>query len=157
MKTNFTLFITALFLAAIWWGWEWPYIAKLMPVYVAALPGFALVLVQLYRDATGWETRQHNLAGAIEMDETHDGLVDKQLELRRTLTFFAWFVGGAAGIWLLGIVMSLPLLVLLYAYLEGRESLVTSLIIGGAAYAVIWGLFEYVLEMRWPPGLLFGY
>jgi hypothetical protein len=24
-------------------------------------------------------------------------------------------------------------------------------------YGVIWGLFEYTLEMRWPPGALFGY
>jgi hypothetical protein len=157
MKANLSLFIAALFLGAIWWGWDWPYIAKLMPIYVAALPGFALVLVQLYRDATGWEARQRDLSGAIEMDETHGGLVNKQLELRRTLIFFVWFVGGAAAIWLLGIVISLPLLVFLYAYFEGRESLLTCLVMGGFAYAVIWGLFEYVLETRWPPGLLLGY
>jgi hypothetical protein len=30
-------------------------------------------------------------------------------------------------------------------------------IMGVCGYAVIWGLFEYSLQMRWPPGLLIGY
>ena len=156
MTANFTLFLIVIFVGAIWWGWEWPYIAKLMPVYVAALPGLALALLQLYRDATAWEARQAR-SGAIEMDETHDVSVDKQTEIRRTLAFFGWFIGGALGIWLIGIVYSLPLLVFAYALIDGRESLQTSLIMGACAYALIWGLFEYTLEMRWPPGLLIGY
>jgi hypothetical protein len=70
---------------------------------------------------------------------------------------FAWFVGGAASIWLLGIVITLPLLVFLYAYVDGGEKLPTSLVVAGCADAVISGLFEYTLEMRWPSGLLFAY
>lgn len=158
MTANFALCIIVLFVAAIWWGWEWPYIAKLMPVYVVAIPGLSLALVQLYREATGWEARQARLTGAIDMDETHDASsIDKQTELRRTLLFFAWFIGGALGIWLIGIVYSLPLLTFSYALIEGREKLRTSLVMGACAYAVVWGLFEYTLEMRWPPGMLIGY
>ncbi|MGH7929134.1 MAG: hypothetical protein ACREQV_15200, partial [Candidatus Binatia bacterium] len=66
MAANFTLFLTAIFLGAIWWGWEWPYIAKLMPIYVAAIPGLILALVQIGREASGWEKRQENRAGSIE-------------------------------------------------------------------------------------------
>ena len=158
MTANFTLVLVVVFVGAIWWGWEWPYIAKLMPVYVAAIPGLLLALLQLYRDATGWENQQRAAAHeAIDMDETHGGIADKQLEMRRTLIFFAWFIGAAAGIWLLGIVITLPLLVFLYALVDGREKLLTSLVMGGVAYAVISGLFEYTLEMRWPPGILIGY
>ena len=158
MTANFTLFFAAIFIGAIWWGWEWPYIAKLMPIYVAAIPGLLLVLFQLYRDGTGWEKRRSAEADRnIDMDETHSGLDDKQVELRRTIIFFAWFIGAVASIWLLGIVITLPLLVFLYAYVDGREKFLTSLVMGGLAYAVISGLFEYTLEMRWPAGLLFGY
>jgi hypothetical protein len=152
-----TLFMVVVFAAAIWWGWEWPYIAKLMPVYVAALPGLVLALAQLFRDASRWEVRQAGVGGGIDMDDSHRGVGDKQVELRRTLGFFAWFIGGALGIWLLGIIYSLPLLVFLYALIDGKEKLSTSVIMGVCAYALIWGLFEYVLEMRWPPGLLIGY
>jgi hypothetical protein len=139
---------------AIWAGWEWPYIAKLMPVYVAALPGLVLALMQLYRDAAGWESPR--AGGAIEMDEAHSGIADKRIELRRTLIFFAWFIGGAASIWLFGIVITLPLLVFLYALVDGGEKLSTALIMGGCGYAVISGLFEHTLAMRWPAGLLLG-
>jgi hypothetical protein len=157
MTANMTLFMVVVFAAAIWWGWEWPYIAKLMPVYVAALPGLVLALVQLFRDASRWEVRQAAVGGSIDMDDTHRGVADKRVELRRTLVFFAWFIGGALGIWILGIIYSLPLLVFLYALIDGKEKLSTSIIMGVCAYALIWGLFEYVLEMRWPPGLLIGY
>ena len=90
------------------------------------------------------------------MDEVYDVKLDKQVELRRTLFYFAWFIGGALGIWLLGIVISLPLLVFLYARVEGRERWSVSLLMAACTYALIWGLFEYMLETRWPPGMLFG-
>ncbi len=155
MKANFTLFLLAVFVVAIVTGWEWPYIAKLMPVYVAAIPGLVLVLVQLYRDATDWESRQGKASGGIEMDEVFNVNLDKAVEMRRTLGFFAWFIGGAAGIWLFGIVIALPVLTLLYTLIEGRERWTTSLIMGVGAFALVWGLFEYMLDARWPPGVLF--
>jgi hypothetical protein len=156
MKADFTLFFLVVFLAAAIFGWEWPDIAKIMPVYVAAIPGLLLVLLQLYRDATGWEKRRRGTSGGIEMDEVSDVKLDKQTELRRTAMFFGWFVGGALGIWLLGLVISLPLLIFLYALIEGKEKWFTSLIMAACAYAFVWGLFEYMLETRWPAGILFG-
>ena len=155
MRANFTLFLLVIFLGAVWLGWEWPNIAKIMPVYVAAIPGLILVLVQLYRDATEWERRQKVGSTSIEMDEVYDVKLDKKIEFQRTLMYFSWFIGGALGIWLLGIVIALPILVFLYALIEGKEKWITSLIMAGGTYLLIWGLFEYMLESRWPPGALF--
>ncbi|HEX2226083.1 MAG TPA: tripartite tricarboxylate transporter TctB family protein [Candidatus Binatia bacterium] len=157
MTTSFTLFLVAIFLGAIWWGWQWPYIAKLMPVFVAAVPGFVLGVIQLFREATGAEGRAAKKAEGVQMDDTHKTALDQKTEIRRTLIFFAWFIGGAIGIWLLGIVITLPLLVFLYMIIEGREKLVSALVMTVCTYGLIWGLFEYTLEMRWPSGLLFGY
>jgi len=154
MKANFGLFFLAIFLVAVWTGWEWPYIAKLMPVYIAAIPGFALVLVQLYRDATDWEGRRGGKDGGLEMDIVQDVQLDKKVEIQRTVTFFAWFIGGAVGIWLFGIVIALPVLVSLYALIDGKERWITSLLIGACTFAIVWGFFEYMLEARWPPGIL---
>jgi len=154
MKTKFALFLWIIFVVAAVSGWDWPNIAKIMPVYVAAIPGLIMVSIQLVREVTGWETSK-NTAG-MDMDQVSDVQLDKATERRRTLLFFAWFIGGALGIWLLGIVITLPLLVFLYALVEGGERWYTSLIIGAGAYGLIWGLFEYMLETRWPPGILFG-
>lgn len=154
MTANLTLFFLAVFLGAAVAGWQWPDIAKIMPVYVAAVPGLVLVLVQLYRDATGWDRRREG-GGGVQMDEVYDVKLDKKIELRRTLTFFAWFAGGAIGIWLLGIVVTLPLLVFLYMVIDGKEKWATSLVMTACTFALIWGLFEYMLEMKWPPGAFF--
>ena len=54
MKVDSTVFFLLVFLVAAIVGWDWPNIAKIMPFYVAAIPGLVLVLVQLYRDSTGW-------------------------------------------------------------------------------------------------------
>src|SRR5437762_13933020 len=105
-----------------------------MPVYVAAIPGLLLVLVQLYRDATQWDRRQSEGSGGIEMDEVYDVKLDKKVELRRTVTFFAWFIDGALGLKLFGILVSLPLLIFLYALVEGRYKFTTSQIITASVY-----------------------
>ena len=156
MKVDLTLFFLIVFAIAIYVGWDWPNIAKIMPVYVAAIPGLFLVLVQLYRDATAWETRRGRVGGGMDMDEVSDVKLDKKTELTRTTAFFGWFVGGALGIWLLGLVIALPLLVFLYGLIEGKEKWYTALIMAACAYALVWGLFEYMLETRWPAGILFG-
>lgn len=155
MTAHFTFFVATVFVVATWVGWEWPYIAKLMPVYVAAIPGLLLALVQLYRDATDWEGRRGEKDGGLDMDEVLTVRLDKRTETRRTWVFFAWLIGGAVAIWLLGIVIALPLLALLYALVEGREKWPVSLLMAAATFLLIWGLFEYLLEMRWPSGALF--
>ena len=154
MKINFALFLLVIFAVAIVSGWGWPDIAKIMPVSVAAIPGLLMILIQIYREAIGWE--KSNRAGGMDMDESGADKLDAATARARTLAFFAWFIGGALGIWLVGIVYALPLLVFLYARLQGEEKWLTSLITGGCAYLMIWGLFEYMLETRWPSGILFG-
>lgn len=157
MAYSFTYFLFFIFLAAAVAGWNWPYIAKLMPVYVAAIPGLILIVLQLARDAFGKTPAAEASDGSIDMDEVYDVKLEKKVEVRRTLIFFIWFIAGAIGIWLLGIVIALPLLVLLYTLIEGKERWTTALIMTACTYLLIWGLFEYMLETRWPSGLLFGW
>ena len=156
MKVDSTLFFLLVFLVAAIVGWDWPNIAKIMPVYVAAIPGLVLVLVQLYRDATGWERRRGGASGGMDMDEVSNVQLDRKTEVHRTVAYFAWFIGGALGIWLIGLVIALPLLVFLYTLIEGKEKCRTALFATACTYAIVWGLFEYMLETRWPQGILFG-
>jgi len=54
------------------------------------------------------------------------------------------------------LVIALPLLVFLYTLIEGEEKWHTALLATACTCAIVWGLFEYMLETRWPPGILFG-
>lgn len=157
MAYSFTYFLFFIFLTAAVAGWNWPYIAKLMPVYVAAIPGLILIVLQLARDAFRKTPAAEASDGSVDMDEVYNVKLEKNVELRRTFIFFGWFIGGAVGIWLLGIVIALPLLVLLYTLIEGKERWTSALVMTACTYLLIWGLFEYMLETRWPAGLLFGY
>jgi hypothetical protein len=138
----------AVFTAATVAGWDWPNIAKIMPVYVAALPGLVLVLVQLYRDATGWETRRSGSDGGSDMDETYELKLEKKTEVRRTLMFFAWFTPAR---WASGCGHRITLLLPALRW-SGKARLPADH--GGLRHALVWGL--QALETRWPPGILFG-
>ena len=50
MKVNFGVFLLVVFAVATYTGWDWPNIAKIMPVYVAAIPGLLMIVIQLYRE-----------------------------------------------------------------------------------------------------------
>lgn len=141
------------FLVAIRLGWEWPFIAKLMPIYIAAIPGALLALVQLFRVTTG---RERSAAGGIEMDEGFSGELESSVERRRTIAFFAWFVGAALAVWLIGITIAVPLFVFLYCLLEGKEKLWIATLMAVIAFLLLWGLFEYVFKVLWAEGVLFG-
>ena len=89
-----------------------------MPLYIAAVPGAALALWQLFRVITG---REPATAGGSEMDEGFSRDLDAGIERRRTVVFFERFVGAALAVWLVGITVAIPLFVLFYCLIEGRE------------------------------------
>ncbi|MDE0354975.1 MAG: tripartite tricarboxylate transporter permease [Deltaproteobacteria bacterium] len=152
-ETLLVLGFLAFFLLAIRIGFEWPFIAKLMPVYIAAVPGAALALWQLFRVTTG---REPAAVGGVEMDESFSGDLDAASERRRTVAFFAWFVGAALAVWLLGITLAVPLFVFLYCLVEGRERLWVAVLMAAIAFLLVWGLFEGVFKVLWAEGVLFG-
>jgi len=151
-----TIFFIAVFVGAIIRSLDWPLIARLMPIYVAAIPGLFLALAQLGRDVIVREQGVAMAAGGIEMDEVFNESLDRGVEVKRTLAFFSWFAGGAVGVWLLGIVIALPLFILLYMLIEGKEKLWMSILYGAGAYLMVWGLFEGLFKIIWPEGLLFS-
>jgi len=112
-----------------------------------------LVLVQLFRVTTG---RERSAAGGIEMDEGFSDELEPLVARRRTIGFFAWFVGAAFGVWLVGITIAVPLFVFLYCLLEGKEKLWIALSMGAMAFLLLWGLFEGVFKVLWADGVLFG-
>jgi hypothetical protein len=143
-----TVFSLAPFTAA-----GWPLIANLVPIYVVAIPGAILALVQLYREVTAWEREESGEGVEHQADEAFEVQLDRRTEISRTLGFFGWFAGAAVAVWLFGMVIALPVMMLLYTTLEGRENWKVSLSMSACIFLLVWGLFEFLLATRWPPGL----
>ena len=154
-RSLLTLFFLAMFAGALTVGWKWPFIASMMPIYTVAFPGLVLCFTQLLRELVAWERRPGAPSGGYEADEVFDIKLERRTEISRTLGFFGFFAGGAIAIWLLGMVRGLPLLIFLYTLIEGKEKLRLAVFLSATVFLFVWGLFEYVLEIRWPPGLLF--
>ncbi|MBI4529624.1 MAG: tripartite tricarboxylate transporter permease, partial [Deltaproteobacteria bacterium] len=79
-----TAFFLILFLGALVLGWQWPLIARLMPVYVVAVPGLVLAVIQLFRDLVAWENSAAGGSQAYQADEVFDIKLEKRTEIWRT-------------------------------------------------------------------------
>jgi hypothetical protein len=125
---------------AIWSAWAWPLKAKLFPLAIG-IPLFCLaageVLWTLLRPAAAEETEKESP--------------------RRTLAAVGWMVGFFAAIVLAGFLVAVPLFVLAYLRIQGRESWTLSLIFTVAVWAVFYGLFDRLLHLPFPPGSIQGW
>jgi hypothetical protein len=73
---------------------------------------------------------------------------------RRALSIVAWILGFFAGIWLLGFIVAVPIASFLYFRFAGGEKWSISIPLSLAAWAVFYGLFDYVLHLPFPEGTL---
>lgn len=140
------------FFAAILTARDWYFSAKLFPFF-AGFPGLLLAAVQVWREMTGWESR--NAASGVQVDESYDETIDLSVRRQRTGWFFFWLLATAVGIWALGLPIALSVSLALWARIEGKESWIKSLSVGVVAFLIVWGLFTKVFGLGWPPGELF--
>lgn len=124
---------------------SWPLKAKLFPL-VIGVPLGGLAIAELWL----------SLKTAVKPTEEVDG-VPRNVALRRAAVAAAWIAGFFAAIVLLGFVLAVPAFVLLYLRLQGRESWIFSLVFSAVVWAVFYGLFDRVLHLPFPAGVLPGW
>ena len=71
---------------------------------------------------------------------------------RRTLVASGWILAFFAAIVLLGFPIAVPLFVLLYLRLQGREGWVVTIAMTAAVAGVFYGLFDAMLHLPFPAG-----
>jgi len=136
--------------AAAYLALDWPWKAKLFPL-VIAVPVFCMALAEVVwtvlDPAARGEEREFKLSG----QGTDRGM------LRRTLLAVAWMIGFFAAIVLVGFQAAIPLLTLCYLKLQGRESWGLSIVFAIAISAAVYLVFDWLLHLPFPPGLLLGW
>jgi hypothetical protein len=139
----FTLTVIVVLSAALWQSRNFGPRAGLFP-WVIGIPTLILAFFQLARDVAGKET--------AEAAGSHAELA-MRVVVQRTVAILLWIVGCFIAIWLLGFPYAIPLVILLYLKFA-RESWKITAIVTFCAWIFFWGLFERLLNVPFPEGLL---
>jgi hypothetical protein len=110
--------------------------ARFLP-WVIGIPGLIFCIAQL----------------AIEL-RSGKSEAREPAERRREWAMFAWLVAFIAGILLFGFVYAGPVLVAAYLYFDWNERPLTCLLAALVAFGILYGVFEWALELRLFDGFL---
>ncbi|WP_118178423.1 tripartite tricarboxylate transporter permease [Paraburkholderia phosphatilytica] len=94
--------------------------------------------------------------GGIHMDvaSEHDEKLPNQLVLLRALRFFGWFVAFLVSMGVIGMIPTVPLIIVAFMRVEGRESWRLSLILAFCVTAFIFVVFNQIIHIPWPSSLM---
>lgn len=135
---------------------EWPYATRLF-VWAISVPTLLCLIAQL-----GIDLRRTKQPGTWEeVLETADLPVDRSIPLQivfsRGMNFLGWFLGLFVGIWLIGFQVALPLFLILYLLTQAQSGWLLSLGVAGSVMIVQFVLFDRLLQIAWPKGILISW
>jgi len=148
-KALFSVVVAIMLALALFQSRNFGYRAGLFP-WVIGIPTLLLALAQLSKDMFGREKPKAALAAwEVAAD------VSPEVARQRTVSILIWTVGFFLAIWLLGFSYSIPVSMILYLKLAGKEKWPMTIAVTFFTWAFIYGLFERALSIPFPDGLLF--
>jgi hypothetical protein len=148
-ETIFSLFIMVVFIFAMVRSLRFDFRTGLFP-WAIGFPVLALTIGQLIMDVRGKGERARG--GHIEEEVSPE--LPVQLVNRRTMGIFGWILGYFAAIWLLGFSVGVPLCTFIHLKFGYREKWPLSIIMTVLVGAFLYGIFDRVLHVPFPPGQL---
>ena len=148
-RVVFTVCVVILLALALWQSRNFGVRAGLFP-WVIGTPTLLLAMFQLAKDLKGHKKVSgpaFEAEGAVE--------VSSGVATRRTLTILGWTVGFFMAIWLLGFSYAVPLTMVLYLKLAGREKWPITVIMTFCTWGFFYFLFQRMLNVPFPDGLIF--
>jgi TctA family transporter len=144
----FTVVVAILLAVALFQSRNFGYRAGLFP-WAIGIPTLLLALVQLGKDTLGREKAK----GALAAWEVAIA-VPPEVARRRTVSILIWTMGFFIAIWLLGFSYSIPVAMLLYLKLAGKEKWPMTIAVTFFTWLFVYALFERTLSIPFPEGLL---
>lgn len=155
--STLTLVLVILFAFVLFDAMGKPIQARLFPMMVGGI-GLALTLVQLFKEIVAL-LRWKGEAGSKEdaqQGATDFAITDEEKTRAgklRAAEQFLWIGALVAALWLVGFHVGVPLVVGLYLYRQ-RESWLIVLGVSAGIAVVVWGAFDQLLNLPFPPGVL---
>lgn len=148
---GFAVVLLCLFAYAFSWGLVWPIDAALFPLSTT-IPAMALTAVVLFTDGAALRRAIHASGGRV--GEALRALVFDPEETKRTAYVFLWFASVIAGTYLVGQLITIPLVVLLFLRFWAKESWKIGIIQAVVILAFLYFMFELALNVLWYQSLL---
>ncbi|MBI4632566.1 MAG: tripartite tricarboxylate transporter permease [Deltaproteobacteria bacterium] len=147
----FSLAVALMFSAALWQSRQFNFRAGLFP-WAIGFPVLAFTLIQLILELAGKSS-----AAVAEGEEIEETGLPAHIVNRRTARIWGWIIGFFAAIWLLGFSLGVVFCTLLHFQTGDREKWPFSLLLTGGAWVFIYAVFERILHVPFPPGLVFSW
>jgi putative tricarboxylic transport membrane protein len=148
-RVVFTVCVVILLASALWQSRNFGVRAGLFP-WVIGTPTLLLALFQLAKDLRG-----HKKVSGPAFEGEGVVEVSPAVATRRTLTILGWTVGFFMAIWLLVFSYAVPLTMVLYLKLAGREKWPITAVMALGTWVFFYLLFQRMLNVPFPDGLVF--
>lgn len=135
---------------------DWQFMAKIGPLVVAGTLLVAGTISFAYKLFVIPAQAGPATDAGIHMDvgNDHEEVLPDRVILMRAAAFFGWFVAFLACMALIGLIPTVPLMMVAYLRLEGRESWKLSLIMAFCMTLFIYIVFDQIIHVQWPSNLL---
>jgi TctA family transporter len=131
---------------------EWHFMARIGPTVVASV---LVIAATISLACKVFGTTVLKSTGGGHMDISHD---DEELPVKEVLVraarFFGWFLAFLACTSLIGLLPTVPLIMVAFMRIEGNESWRLSLILASCVTSFMYVVFEMLLHVDWPSNLL---
>ena len=136
---------------------SWLLMARIGPTVIASILVFAGTLSLAYKVfVIPAQAGDAHMGGGIHMDVSsdHGETLSNRVTLLRAARFLGWFAGFLVCMSVIGMVPTVPIVIVAYMRIEGREPWRLSLIIAACVTALIYGVFDQIIHIPWPSSLL---
>lgn len=133
---------------------EWNFMARVGPTAVASALIVAATISLGYKVLVSKAPSEPAEGGAIHMDVGLDESLTGSVILKRSIGFFVWFLAFLASTALIGLLPTIPLVIVAFMRIEGREPWKLSLIVAACTTAFIYAVFDQLMNVAWPSNLL---
>ena len=148
-RSALTLAFIGLFAYVVVSSSDMPLEAKLYP-WTIGIIALVLLTYQLFREILPPSKSETDQTG-VDIDFTDEEA--SKVGKRRALEVFGWMYGFAVLLWLIGLYIAIPLMVLAYM-LRHKETLVMTILLPSGTGFATWYIFGHLLHLPFPPGLL---
>src|SRR5579883_3425004 len=163
----FTGTLLCLFIAMLAESFEWAFAARIVPTIVGT-GAILFCSLSLINDVFGLHEREgavvasdsgDGVGGARAPQKIHMDIASKTAHLPgktilgRGFIFFGWMAGFAACMALIGLIPTVPVFIVTFMRVEGREPWRIVIPMAAAVVLLIYVVFDQLLAIPWPPTL----